>query len=72
MRPQGLRSSKCYKFNRPFLIFLPKSISWPNFTKSEGKVRFGQHFFENDPFDEPRKMPSSKKFYLFMKSVKSA
>ena len=40
------------------------SISEPNFTKSERKVRFGQIFFENDPLDEPKTMLLSKKFYL--------
>ena len=29
-----------------------KSISEPNFTKSEQKVHFGQFFFENDPLRE--------------------
>ena len=32
----------------------------PNLTTSEGKIRFGQIFFENDPLDEPKKMPPSK------------
>ena len=27
------------------------SISEPNFTKSERKVRFGQNIFENDPIN---------------------
>ena len=30
------------------------------------------HFFENDPLDKPKKMPMSKKFYLFRKMVKNA
>ena len=30
------------------------SISELNFTKSEGKVRFGQIFFENNPLDEQK------------------
>ena len=49
-----------------------KSIFETNFTKFEGKVRFGQFFFENDPFDEPNQMPLSKKCYLFRKLVKIA
>ena len=32
-----------------------------NFTKSEGKIRFGQFFFENDPLDEQKKMPIATK-----------
>ena len=35
-----------------------KSISEPNFTKSERKVRF-----ENDSPEEPKNLPSSKKFF---------
>ena len=48
------------------------SIFETNFTKFEGKVRFGQIFFLNDPLDEPNQMPSSKKFYLLSKLVKNA
>ena len=48
------------------------SIFETNFTKSEGKVRFGQFFFENDPLDEPNQMPPSKKFYPSRKLVKNA
>ena len=59
---------------RPFI--LPKInkvyISGPNFTKSEGKVRFGHIFFENGPLDEAKKMPLSKMFCLFRKLVKNA
>ena len=42
-----------------------KSSSEPSFTKSEGKVRFGHSFFENDPLDEPKKIPTSKKCIFF-------
>ena len=35
------------------------------FKKSERKVRFRQLFFENDPLDEPKEMPSGEKFHLF-------
>ena len=50
---------------------MKKSISETNFTKSEGKVHFGQFFFLNDPSDEPKQMPSRKKFNLFRKTVKN-
>ena len=30
------------------------------------------NFFENDPLDEPKPMPASKKFFLFRKTVKNA
>ena len=48
-----------------------ESISEPNYTstKSEGQVL---NIFLNDPLDEPKKIPSSKKFYLFRKMVKNA
>ena len=49
-----------------------QSIFETNFTKFEGKVRFGQIFFENDPLDELNQMPLSKKFHLFRKLVKNA
>ena len=50
-------------------FFCQKSISDPNFTKSEGKVRFGHFFVENDTLDEQKRMPLSKKFCLFKKLV---
>ena len=57
-------------------FILPKinkaPISEPNFTKSEGKVRLGQNEIENDPLDEPKKMPLSKNVYLFGNLVKNA
>ena len=31
-----------------------------------------KYFFKFDPFDEPKKMPSSKKFYLLRMMVKNA
>ena len=49
-----------------------KSISETNVTKSEGRVRFGHIFFENDPLDESKKMTPSKKLYLFSILVKNA
>ena len=36
------------------------SISEPNFTKS-GRSVLDNFFFQKDPLDEPKKMPSSKK-----------
>ena len=72
---QNKQTNKTNKQNKQTTIFSAKnkqSISGPYFTKSEGKVRFGQLFFENDPLDEPKKMPSNKKFYLFRKKVKNA
>ena len=36
------------------------------------KVPFRTILFENYPFDEPKKMPPSKKFYLSRKLVKNA
>ena len=49
-----------------------KSISEPNFTKSERKVHFGQFFFENDPLDKPNRFRQGKKSYLFKKMVEIA
>ena len=31
----------------------------------KGKSVLDEHLFENEPFDEPKKMPPSKMFYLF-------
>jgi hypothetical protein len=47
---------------RPF--YLPK-------INKKGKIRFGQFLFENDPLDELKKMPSSKKLNIFSKLVKN-
>ena len=47
-------------------------IGWRLETLLEEKVRFGHFFFENDPLDEPKRMPLSKKFYLLRKLVKNA
>ena len=32
---------------------------------------FNKFYFENDPLDEPKKMPPSKNFHLFRKLVKT-
>ena len=51
-----LQENKTNKTNNYFSAKNKLSISESNFTKSEGKVRFGQIFFENDPLDEPNQM----------------
>ena len=50
IKKESQNRKSCNKTNK-------KSISEPNFTKSEGKVRFGHIFFENDPLDELKRMP---------------
>ena len=46
-------------------------FSWAQFYKIWTESSFGQ-FFENDSLNEPKKIPSSKNFYLFRKMVKNA
>ena len=70
-----LQENKTNKTNKTNDYFSDKnklSISESNFTKSEGKVRFGQFFFENNPLDKPKKMQTNKKLYLFRKLVNNA
>ena len=58
---------------RPF--FLPKInkvFLRPILQNLKGRSVLDKFFFENDPFDEPNQMPSSKKFYLLSKLVKNA
>ena len=53
-------------FVRPIPVFLGSILQ-------NLKGRSGlDNFFENDPLDQPKKMPPSRKFYLFRKSVKNA
>ena len=47
-----------------------QSISEPNFTRSERKVRFG-HLKNEDSFDEPNKMASRKKLYYLFRKIQS-
>ena len=58
---------------RPF--FLPKInkvFFRPILQNLKGRSVLDKFFFENDPFDEPNQMPSSRKFYLLSKLVKNA
>ena len=63
------KSDKVLQQQKKLHFFLSKinkvRISEANFTKSERKVCFEQFFVENSPFDEPKKMPSSKRLYVF-------
>ena len=64
----------CNKTNKTNRFFLPKIIKVflsPILQNLKGRSLF-DNFFENGPLDEPRKMPPSKKFYLFRKLVKNA
>ena len=51
------------KINRVFLSLILQNLN--------GRSVLDNIFFENDPFDEPKKMPSSKKFHIFRKIVKN-
>ena len=71
------KSDKVLQQNKKTTIFLPKinkailkvdTILEPNIhniAKSGRKVRLGQHFFENNSLDEPKKAPSSTRIDLF-------
>ena len=43
--------------------FKKKKRFWPQNTKSERKVRFGQIFFENDPLDELNMIGRVRNFF---------
>ena len=63
----------CKKTNKTNRFFLPKIIKVflsPILQNLKGRSFF-DNFFENGPLDEPRKMPPSKKFYLFRKLDKT-
>ena len=65
-------TNKQNKQQQTTIFSAKKKNSEPNFTKSEGKVLFGQIFYENDPLDEPKRMPPSKKFCFFQEVGKNA
>ena len=64
--------TKIYTQKHTGIISLTKFTQFtePNFIRSEWKVGLKQILFENDPLDEPKKISSRKKFYLFRKIVK--
>ena len=56
-------------------FFLPKknTVFWsPILQNLNRKSVLDNFFLENNPLEEPKKMLSSKKFYLFRKMVKNA
>ena len=48
--------------NDHFLAKNKLTVSEPNFTKSEGKIRFRQTIFEDGPLDKPKRCQQVKSY----------
>ena len=57
---------------RPFFLPKKKVFLRPILQNLKGRSVLDKFFFENDPLNEPKQMPPSKKIYLFKKLVKNA
>ena len=70
------KTNKTNKQNKLTTIFLPKNkINKVFFSPILQNLRGSSvldNFFENNPLDEPKRMPLSKKFCIFRKLVKNA